>query len=76
MTKDDIDNYIYVLVDYCFPTVSWDCLVYYLIFQLWLRPSAFFDRTNINIIMTTIKYTMYNVQDYNGLYNKAFLPVI
>jgi len=26
--------------------------------------------------MTTIKYTMHNVQDYNGLYNKGFLPVI
>ena len=33
MTKDDIDNSIYVLVDYCFPTMSWDFLVYYLIFK-------------------------------------------
>ena len=48
-TTDDIGNYIYVLADYCFPTMSWDCLIYYLIFKWWLRPSAFFDRTNINI---------------------------
>jgi len=26
--------------------------------------------------MTTIKYTMYTVQGYNGLYNNAFLPVL
>jgi len=35
MMKEDIDNYIYVLGDYCFPTMSWDCLVYYLIFKWW-----------------------------------------
>ena len=35
----------WIKVDYCFPTMSYNGLVYYLIFRQWQRPSALFNIT-------------------------------
>ena len=40
-------------VDYCFTIKSYDSLVHYLIFIFLLKPSAFFNRTNIILYVTT-----------------------
>ena len=61
--------------------MSYDGLVYYIIFRKWLGTSAVFNITNIihnhgNFCVMKIKYIMYNVQDYRVLYNKAVSPVI
>jgi hypothetical protein len=69
-------------VDYCFTIMSYDGLIYYLIFKWWLRPLVLLDKTNI-IHMTTLnsepqrlKYIMHKVQDYSIRYNNAVWPVI
>jgi hypothetical protein len=38
---------VWFKVDYCHAIMSYDCLVYYLIFKWWLRPSALYDSSNI-----------------------------
>jgi hypothetical protein len=46
-----------------------NCILFY-----GLRPSTYFNRTNIMHMTTSvlqIKYIMYNVQDYSVLYNNA-----
>ena len=58
-----------------------DCLVYvfYLVFQWWLIPSAFVNRTNIiqcKLCVSQILYIIHTVQDYSVLYIKGVWPVI
>ena len=63
-------------------SLFYDSLVYCLISEGWLRPSALFNRTNtIHMTISVIlyyyyKYIMYNVQDYSVLYNNAVHLVI
>jgi len=66
-------------VDYCFTNMSYDGIIYYLIFRYWLRLSALFNRTNIIKMytrVTKIKYSMHYVQDYSVLYNNVVRPAI
>jgi hypothetical protein len=54
MTKDGIDNYIVVQVDYSFTIMAYDCLVYYIIFRILWMSFTLFNRINIMYMTTSL----------------------
>ena len=45
-------------VDYCFTIMSFDCLVYYLIFEWWLKPSVLFNKTYFIHVTTSVSHRL------------------
>jgi hypothetical protein len=58
-------------VDYCFTIISYDGLVYYLIFKWWLTPSTLFNENNI-IHMTNSVSRRLNITAWNIIFCLPF----
>jgi hypothetical protein len=62
-------------VDYCFTIMSYDGLVYYLIFEWWLKPSVLFNRTYFIHMTTSVSHRL-NIKSSSVLSSNSVHSVI